>query len=200
MDLFTRALVFAAAKHRDQRRKDARGTPYIEHPIGVAHRLAEHGIYDVYTLAAAALHDTLEDTDTGEAELRREFGDRVADMVLECSDDRRLPKAQRKRLQVEHAATISMGAQLVKWADKMDNLADLAVNPPPTWDRARIEGYYVWAWHVVGALAYARVPNMAATSAAVFAGVHPDGWPLLPADHGAERLDAYYASLDGSTD
>jgi guanosine-3',5'-bis(diphosphate) 3'-pyrophosphohydrolase len=65
MDLFTRALVFAAAKHRDQRRKDAAATPYIAHPIGVAHRLAAHGIYDVYTLAAAALHDTLEDTDTG---------------------------------------------------------------------------------------------------------------------------------------
>ncbi len=125
--LLFRALAFAAHKHRDQRRKDAEASPYINHPIALAEVLAgEGGIADVEVLAAALLHDTIEDTDTRFEELEREFGARIAGMVAEVTDDKNLEKSERKRLQVEHAAGISPGAKLVKLADKICNLRDVA--------------------------------------------------------------------------
>jgi guanosine-3',5'-bis(diphosphate) 3'-pyrophosphohydrolase len=75
MNEFIRALVFAAAKHREQRRKDAAAAPYINHPIAVANVLAnEAGITDPIVLCAALLHDTIEDTKTTAAELEEQFG------------------------------------------------------------------------------------------------------------------------------
>src|SRR5262245_13381925 len=115
-----RALAFAAHKHRDQRRKDAEASPYINHPIALAEVLAgEGGIGDIEVLAAALLHDTIEDTATTEAELREQFGERIAGMVAEVTDDPKLEKAERKRMQIEHAAGLTEGAKLVKLADKI---------------------------------------------------------------------------------
>lgn len=92
---------FAAFKHRDQRRKDPYKTPYINHPLGVAYVLwKEGGVVDLATLQAALLHDTLEDTATEEAELVGQFGEQVAAIVKECSDDKSLAKWQRKKHQV----------------------------------------------------------------------------------------------------
>jgi guanosine-3',5'-bis(diphosphate) 3'-pyrophosphohydrolase len=148
-----RALAFAAHKHRDQRRKDAEASPYINHPIALADVLVnEGGITDIEVLCAALLHDTVEDTDTTTEELERAFGARIAGTVAEVTDDKTLAKAERKRLQVEHAATISREAKLVKLADKICNLRDVAARPPAEWDLARRREYFEWAKSVVDRL------------------------------------------------
>jgi GTP diphosphokinase / guanosine-3',5'-bis(diphosphate) 3'-diphosphatase len=148
--LLLRALAFAAHKHRDQRRKDAAASPYINHPIALANVLVnEGGVTDAEVLSAALLHDTVEDTATTLEELESEFGARVAGIVAEVTDDQRLPKAERKRLQVEHAAGLSREAKLVKLADKICNLRDVAERPPAQWDLARRREYFDWARRVV---------------------------------------------------
>ena len=148
--LLLKALSFAAHKHRDQRRKDAEASPYINHPIALAEVLAgEGGVTDLEVLAAALLHDTIEDTATTMEELLEHFGARIAGMVAEVTDDKELPKAERKRLQIEHAAGISPGAKLVKLADKICNLRDVAERPPAKWDLARRREYFDWAKRVI---------------------------------------------------
>lgn len=150
MNNLIRALAFAADKHRNQRRKDADASPYINHPIGLANVLAnEAGIEDERVLVAAILHDTVEDTETTEQELVRLFGQEVADIVAEVTDDKSLPKAERKRLQVEHAPALSRRAKLVKISDKIANLRDVASSPPATWALERKQEYFDWAKAVV---------------------------------------------------
>jgi GTP diphosphokinase / guanosine-3',5'-bis(diphosphate) 3'-diphosphatase len=151
--MVVRAAAFAAHKHRNQRRKDADASPYINHPLALARVLAdEGGVTDAATLCAALLHDTIEDTDTTADELRREFGAEVSALVEEVTDDKALPKAERKRLQVEHAAHISDKAKLVKLADKVCNLRDVAAAPPVDWSLERRREYFDWARLVIDAL------------------------------------------------
>ena len=101
--LVLKAAEFAARKHRDQRRKDIDSSPYINHPISVALVIAQVGnIEDPEILAAALLHDTLEDTDTSVSELLEEFNETVADYVQEVTDDKSLPKKERKQFQIDH--------------------------------------------------------------------------------------------------
>ncbi|HTS20588.1 MAG TPA: HD domain-containing protein [Casimicrobiaceae bacterium] len=148
--LLVDALAFAAYKHRRQRRKDPEASPYINHPIALAHALCdEAGITSAGILAAAVLHDTIEDTETTYEELRGRFGKAVAEVVREVSDDKSLPKAERKRLQIEHAARLSRRARLVKLADKTCNLRDIASSPPHDWSLARKREYFDWAKAVV---------------------------------------------------
>jgi len=147
------ALAFAADKHKNQRRKDADASPYINHPIALANLLLnEAGVEDQRVLIAAVLHDTIEDTDTTEQELVKHFGKDVADIVLEVTDDKALPKAERKRLQIEHAAHISRRAKLVKLADKICNLRDITSSPPADWSVDRKREYFDWAKSVVDEL------------------------------------------------
>ena len=144
------AIAFAADKHRRQRRKDAEASPYINHPIALARVLTgEAGLTDPILLAAAVLHDTLEDTETTYEELRERFGDAVASVVLEVTDDQTLPKTVRKRLQIEHAAGITRRAKLVKLADKICNVRDVASSPPHDWPLERRREYFDWARAVV---------------------------------------------------
>ena len=144
------ALRFAADKHRNQRRKDAEGTPYINHPIAVAALLAvEAGIHDADTLVAACLHDTVEDTQTTFDEIQRHFGSAVAELARELTDDKSLPKAVRKQLQIEHAAQASPRAKLIKIADKICNLRDITASPPKGWPLERRREYVEWAQRVV---------------------------------------------------
>ena len=151
--LILRAAAFAARKHRDQRRKDAEASPYINHPLELARVLAEvGGVTDAATLCTALLHDTIEDTATTRDELQREFGAEIAALVAEVTDDKTLPKADRKRLQVEHAATISDKAKRVKLADKISNLADVAQSPPADWSLQRRREYFDWARAVIDRL------------------------------------------------
>jgi guanosine-3',5'-bis(diphosphate) 3'-pyrophosphohydrolase len=152
VDLLLRAVSFAAEKHRRQRRKDADASPYINHPIELTTLLHEAGIGDPVVLCAALLHDTIEDTDTTDDELRRRFGPEIAATVVEVTDDKSLDRAERKRLQVEHAAHISDRAKLVKLADKTCNLRDMATAPPANWPLKRRQEYFDWAKQVVDAL------------------------------------------------
>ncbi|XP_050395887.1 guanosine-3',5'-bis(diphosphate) 3'-pyrophosphohydrolase MESH1 [Patella vulgata] len=141
---------FSAIKHRFQRRKDPDKTPYINHPIGVAYILSEEaGITDLNILQAALLHDTIEDTDTTLDELKKEFGEEVAAIVAEVSDDKTLPKQERKRLQILHASKASPSAKLVKLADKLYNLRDLNHATPEGWSEERVQEYFIWAAKVV---------------------------------------------------
>ncbi|KND57997.1 GTP pyrophosphokinase, (p)ppGpp synthetase I [Candidatus Burkholderia verschuerenii] len=150
MNRIISAIAFAAEKHRNQRRKDAQASPYINHPIALANVLAnEGGITDETVLIAAVLHDTLEDTDTSHEELMQCFGHEVAKIVAEVSDDKSLSKDERKRLQVELARHISEGAKLVKLADKICNLRDIVALPPADWDAPRKLEYFDWARRVV---------------------------------------------------
>jgi len=148
-----RALAFACERHRDQRRKDAAGSPYINHPIAVAAMLWHEGeVRDPTPLLAAILHDTIEDTATTAEELAASFGVAVAAVVVEVTDDKSLPKARRKELQVEHAPHLSRAAQLVKLADKICNLRDILDSPPPDWPHERRHQYVVWTQRVVDGL------------------------------------------------
>jgi guanosine-3',5'-bis(diphosphate) 3'-pyrophosphohydrolase len=150
INLILEALAFAAHKHRDQRRKDINASPYINHPIALASLLSkEGGITDDNVLCAALLHDTVEDTETTPAELSEHFGKVIADIVMEVTDDKLLPKEVRKRLQIEHAAQSSNQAKLVKLADKIANLRDIASCPPADWDSNRKQEYFNWAKNVV---------------------------------------------------
>ncbi len=148
-----KALAFAADKHRRQRRKDAEASPYINHPIALAHILiSEGGVADPVVLCAAILHDTIEDTKTSANELVREFGAEIAAVVQEVTDDKTLAKAKRKQLQIDHAPHASTRAKLVKLADKIANLRDLAASPPHDWSPTRRQNYVVWAQKVVAGL------------------------------------------------
>jgi guanosine-3',5'-bis(diphosphate) 3'-pyrophosphohydrolase len=165
--LLLKALAFAAHKHRDQRRKDPEASPYINHPIALADVLVnEGGVTDVEVLCAALLHDTVEDTATTPEELVGAFGERVARIVAEVTDDKMLPKAERKRLQIEHAGGLSHEAKLVKLADKICNLRDVAERAPPSWDLVRRREYFDWAKRVVDGLRGAHPQLEAAFDAA----------------------------------
>lgn len=148
-----RALAFAAERHRDQRRKDAAASPYINHPIAVASLLWHDGeVRDPVVLVAAILHDTIEDTGTTEGELAAVFGAEIAAVVVEVTDDKSLPKARRKELQIEHAPHLSARAKLVKLADKVCNLRDILDSPPADWPAERRAEYVVWTRRVVDGL------------------------------------------------
>ena len=148
-----KALAFAAHKHRDQRRKDVESSPYINHPIALANILCNEGhVTDTNVICAALLHDTVEDTDTTPEELQREFGGEIRGIVMDVTDDKTLEKAERKQRQIEHAAHISDQAKLVKLADKISNLRDVASNPPSDWDLQRRQGYFDWAMAVIDRL------------------------------------------------
>ena len=144
------ALSFSAEKHRNQRRKDRGASPYINHPIEVATVLATvGGVTDITTLAAAVLHDTIEDTATTGEELEQRFGREVRLLVEEMTDDKRLPKAERKRLQVEHARGTSHRAKLIKLGDKICNVRDVTHAPPADWSVERRREYLDWTQQVV---------------------------------------------------
>ena len=145
-----RALDFAARKHSKQRRKGEAGEPYVNHLAEVARLVAEAtGGKDTVAVLAALLHDAIEDTPTTREELEREFGREVADVVAEVTDDKSLPKAERKRLQVENAPRKSARARLIKVADKTSNLRSIAGSPPVGWDLKRQREYFDWAARVV---------------------------------------------------
>ncbi len=151
--MFVRALTFAADKHQNQRRKGHDRLPYVNHLIRVTDLLWREGeVRDVPTLVAALLHDTLEDTDATADELETLFGAAVLAIVREVTDDKMLPKATRKQLQIEHAPHLSTAARLIKLADKIDNVYDVSHNSPEGWSHERQIAYLDWAEAVVAGL------------------------------------------------
>jgi guanosine-3',5'-bis(diphosphate) 3'-pyrophosphohydrolase len=153
LKLMLKALTFAADRHKNQRRKDVDSSPYINHPISLANILCNEGhITEVNVICAALLHDTIEDTDTTAEELEAEFGTTIRDIVIDVTDDKTLDKAVRKQRQIEHAAHISDTAKLVKLADKISNLRDVASCPPTEWSINRRREYFDWAKAVIDKL------------------------------------------------
>ncbi len=151
--VFLQALHFAASKHSDQRRKGVEASPYINHPIEVAELIARVGqVTDLVVLQSAILHDTIEDTMTTGEELETLFGIEVRRVVEEVTDDKSLPKAERKQLQIEHAAHLSPRAQLVKLADKISNVRGVTETPPADWSLERRREYLDWTERVVAGL------------------------------------------------
>ena len=158
--LLIKALALATDKHRNQKRKNIAKSPYIHHPISLADILCnEANVTDTNVICGALLHDTVEDTETTDEELTREFGQEICDIVMDVTDDKTIEdKQKRKQLQIEHAAHISEPAKLVKLADKISNLRDVANDPPADWDLERRRQYFDWAKRVIDQLR----------------GVHPD--------------------------
>ncbi|MFZ2852700.1 MAG: HD domain-containing protein [Rhodocyclaceae bacterium] len=147
-----RALDFAAWAHADQRRKGGAREPYVNHLTEVARLVAQAtGGKDERLIIAALLHDVLEDQAprVNYEMLREHFGKRVANIVREVSDDRSLPKPERKRLQIEHAPHLSRRARILKIADKAANLNSILESPPQDWSAARKREYFAWAAQVV---------------------------------------------------
>lgn len=148
--LILKALDFAARKHKNQRRKGCDAVPYINHPIDLVTLLwHKGGVRDEMVIAAALLHDTVEDTDTSFDELEREFGPEIRGLVAEVTDDKTLPKAARKQQQIDHAPHLTPQARLVKLADKIANLRDMLVAPPANWSNQRKYEYVQWGKRVI---------------------------------------------------
>jgi (p)ppGpp synthase/HD superfamily hydrolase len=147
-----RAADYAARRHIGQRRKGERAEPYVNHLTEVAALLAEatDGT-DVVLVMGGLLHDTVEDADATPADLERHFGAEVAALVAEVTDDKSLPKQERKRLQVDTTAHKSRRARLLKIADKTSNLRGLVSSPPAGWTEERLRDYVGWAEQVVRA-------------------------------------------------
>lgn len=145
-----KAASFSADKHKHQKRKGIDPPPYINHPLEVASILANvAGVTDLTTLVAALLHDTVEDTGTKPEEIEALFGRPVRLIVAEVTDDKTLPKPERKRLQIEHAPTLSAPAKMIKISDKICNIREVARRPPEDWSLERRREYLDWAEKVV---------------------------------------------------
>ena len=148
-----RAAHFAAASHRAQRRKGASAEPYVNHLLEVAELVSSAlNEADTNLVIAALLHDTVEDVGVTKEELIENFGQDVADLVLEVTDDKSLPKQERKRLQIVNAPKKTVRAQVIKLADKISNLRAILASPPSDWSVERQRQYFEWAKQVVDAL------------------------------------------------
>ncbi len=141
---------YAARMHSGQTRKGAAQEPYVNHVIDVAARVARSPAADETLILGALLHDIVEDTAGTAAEIATRFGPDVAALVLEVTDDKSLPKAERKRRQEATAALKSDHARRIKLADKASNLTALADSPPVHWNAARRVEYVAWAERVIG--------------------------------------------------
>src|SRR4051812_42551929 len=149
----TQAAARAAGGGAGQRRKGAAGEPCVNHLLEVAALVAEAtGGKDVNLVIAALLHDAVEDQGVAPATIAEEFGDDVTALVMEVTDDKTLPTARRKELQVEHAPHKSPRAALLKIADKTSNLTAMASSPPADWSLQRRADYVRWARDVVAGL------------------------------------------------
>ena len=148
-----RAADAAARWHAHQRRKGAAQEPYINHLLEVAKLVAEAtGGAEPDPVIAALLHDAIEDQGVTAETIAGEFGKPVAEIVMEVTDDKSLPKQVRKRQQVENAPYISREAKLVKLADKISNVPTISTSPPPDWSAQRRLEYIEWARQVVAGL------------------------------------------------
>lgn len=150
LELLTDAVLYAAGIHADQRRKGVAAEPYINHLAEVAYLVATATKgEDLNLVIAAYLHDAIEDQDRSREELATLFGDDVASLVAEVSDDKNLPKETRKAFQIENAGNCTDRAKVLKLADKCANLAALIYSPPVDWPLERKQDYFDWARQVV---------------------------------------------------
>jgi hypothetical protein len=183
-DLVQRAQAFAMDAHAGQTRKGAAREPYAVHLAEVATLTRAFGGDDA-AVAAAWLHDCIEDCAVVDAEVRAAFGDTVADLVGELTDPPRTPRARRRQLQVEKAAGKSAQARLIKVADKTSNLRSVAMSPPREWDAARKLAYVRWGVAVVAAL-----PTLPDGARATFLDVVESARRVCAGDADADRWAA----------
>ena len=148
--LVSEAADLAARRHTGQQRKGRGNEPYVNHLAEVANLLsiATDGT-DAELVAAGWLHDTIEDTETTREELAQKFGERVAALVVEVTDDMSLPKNERRQKQIVDAPTKSPGAKLIKIADKISNIRARIVAQPNPAERDDLADYVAWAEKVV---------------------------------------------------
>jgi (p)ppGpp synthase/HD superfamily hydrolase len=147
------AASFAAEKHAAQRRKGAAAEPYVNHLLEVAHLISTAlSEPDTNLVIAALLHDVIEDSGVTRDEVAERFGADVAELVVEVTDDKALPKAERKRLQIVNAPKKSVRAQVIKLADKISNVRAILSSPPADWSVQRKREYFEWAKQVVDGL------------------------------------------------
>jgi (p)ppGpp synthase/HD superfamily hydrolase len=141
---------FAARRHTGQQRKGRGNQPYVNHLAEVANLLsiATDGT-DAELVAAGWLHDTIEDTATTHRELAKTFGERVAALVVEVTDDMTLPKEERRQKQIVDARKKSPGAKLIKIADKISNIRARILPRPNQEERDDVIDYVTWAEKVV---------------------------------------------------
>ena len=127
-------------------RKGGSNEPYINHLAEVASLLASatDGA-DAELVAAGWLHDTIEDTGVTREELAQRFGERVASLVIEVTDDMSLPKERRRQKQIADAPHKSPGAKLIKIADKISNLRARIVPQPTPEQREDLADYLAFA-------------------------------------------------------
>lgn len=148
--LVSEAAEFAAHRHVGMARKGRGDEPYINHLAEVANLLATAmDGRDAELIAAGWLHDTIEDTAVTQEELAQKFGERVADLVAEVTDDMRLPKSVRRELQIVHSPAKSPSAKLIKIADKISNIRARIHADPNADERADLTDYVDWAEKVV---------------------------------------------------
>jgi len=148
--LVSEAADLAARRHNGMARKGRGNEPYINHLAEVANLLATatEGA-DAELVAAGWLHDSIEDTETTREELAEKFSERVAALVVECTDDMSLPKAERRRRQVVDAPKKSASAKLIKIADKVSNIGARIHDDPTAEERDDLADYTGWAEQVV---------------------------------------------------
>ena len=148
--LVSEAAEYAARRHMGMMRKGRGNEPYINHLAEVANLLAiATGGRDAELIAAGWLHDVIEDTPTTQEELAQKFGDRVADLVAEVTDDMRLLKETRRQLQIMDTPAKSPGAKLIKIADKISNVRARIFPKASQAQRDELADYVVWAEQVV---------------------------------------------------
>lgn len=156
---YSKAALFASIKHKHQKRKGADKVPYINHLIEVTDILINTGgVTEIDVIVTALLHDTVEDTNTTFEEIENIFGAKVAHYVSEVTDDKTLPQAKRKELQITHANSMSFEAKLVKLADKICNVREILENPPEGWSNERKVHYFFWSKAVVDNLGDVNKP------------------------------------------
>jgi (p)ppGpp synthase/HD superfamily hydrolase len=148
------AAQFAAERHAKQKRKGIAAEPYVNHLIEVAHLVSTAlSEPDTNLIIAAMLHDTIEDAGVTRSDLARRFGNDVAGLVAEVTDDKSLPKQERKDLQVKNARKKSARAQVIKLADLISNMRGILNSPPADWEYERKADYFKWAKRVADGLA-----------------------------------------------
>jgi GTP diphosphokinase / guanosine-3',5'-bis(diphosphate) 3'-diphosphatase len=139
---------FVEERHFGQKRKSY-DLDFTYHLYEIMLILSNAGVTDKDILMAGLGHDLIEDTDTTQDEIRKQFGDKVTNIILDCTDDRTTKKKDRKLHQIKIASQLDINSRLVKLADKISNLQSLLIAPPKKWDSQRLYGYILWSRKVV---------------------------------------------------
>lgn len=198
MEEVVAAISYAADKHNGACRKNSKKQAVITHPLGALSVLLQVGVSDPKVLGATALHDVPEDTNVPVEEIRAKFGDEIASIVAEVTDDRTKSQVERKQEQLAHASKLSEPAVLVKMADMYDNLSSMAEDPPMGWTVEEIQGYMAWKSAIVAQMVGANEKLKDLLQLLFDSSIMRDGkvFPCVPKTPSLEQqLENYFALL-----